>query len=95
MKPEDIKPGLKVITAPGLNPTTGMLIDDKFLKQRKSNQKAIVYGYVPGHGGDVWWLLHDGATTYTKVMEDGSHVQMYDKEFIAPYMFTEFMPVKE
>ena len=91
MKPEDIKVGMKVVTAPGLNPTTGVLIDSKFLNQRKPNQKAKVYGVVPGHGGDVWWLVHDGATTHKN--EQG--VEMLDKSFIAPYMFTEFMPMKE
>lgn len=90
MKPEDIKPGLKVVTAPGLNSTKGMIVPEQYLKQRKPNQVAAVYGHVPGHGGDVWWLVHEGASTYKT--EQG--VEMLDKSFIAPYMFTEFSLVK-
>jgi len=91
MKPEDIKPALKVVTAPGLNSVKGMLVPESYLKQRKTNQVARVYGPVPGHGGDVWWLVHEGAATYKT--EQG--LEMLDKTFIAPYMFTEFNPVKE
>ena len=90
MNPEDIKIGLKVKTAPGLNSTSGFMIAEQFLQQRKANQLATVYGYVPGHGGDVWWLVHDGAT----MTKNGQGVDCYNNKFIAPYMFMEFGPVK-
>lgn len=93
MTPEDIKPGMWVITAPGIGPkngTGGMLVDQKFLAQRKANQVAKVYSHVPGHGGDVWWLVHEGVSTYKN--EQGQ--EFLDKSFIAPYSFTEFMPFK-
>lgn len=56
----DIRVGMRVrITH--LEPTTGMFIADRFLAARKSGVIGEVLGYVPGHGGDVWWVKHDGS----------------------------------
>ena len=54
---QDVKVGLKVkITK--LRSTSGMMIHPKRLAVRKAGAKGTVLGYVPGHGGDVWWIEH-------------------------------------
>ncbi len=42
-----------------LSSTKGFLIAEKHLKARRAISTGIVQGYVPGHGGDVWWIKHD------------------------------------
>jgi hypothetical protein len=52
------KTGTKLITHTKLGSTDGMFIAQKNLDQRRPNEKCIYIGYVPGHGGDVWWCEH-------------------------------------
>lgn len=52
----------KVKTHTTLDDTTGMLISPNNLKFRKSNKIGEIIGYVPGHGGDVYWVQHGGDT---------------------------------
>lgn len=42
-----------------LDSTTGMLIADRHLQARRVGATGIVRNYVPGHGGDVWFVEHD------------------------------------
>jgi hypothetical protein len=91
MNPNQIQPKMKVRTSPGLNSPKGMIVDQKFLDQRKANQIAYVYGVIPGHGGDVWWLLHEGCP----LIEGENKTPAYDKKFIAPYSWMEFELYKE
>lgn len=59
MKTKDIKVGIHVRIGK-LNPTTGMFVKRRHLDCRKEGTQGTVMGYVPGHGGDVWWVEHDG-----------------------------------
>jgi len=43
-----------------LETTDTMLVHEKNLSVRKAGLTGIVIGYVPGHGGDVFWVKHDG-----------------------------------
>jgi hypothetical protein len=54
-----VKQGLKVRTVAKLDTTDGMLIAAHNLDARKPNTEGTVVGYVPGHGGDVWWVQHN------------------------------------
>jgi hypothetical protein len=53
-----IKPGLRVKTGI-LGDTKGMLIHEKHLAVRKPDQAGTISRWVPGHGGDVWFVQHD------------------------------------
>lgn len=54
-----LNPGTRIVTHAVIGPTTGMLIKEHHLTCRKPNQKATIGGWVPGHGGDVYWAKHD------------------------------------
>jgi len=54
-----VRTGLR-IRVTSLGPTTGMLITAKYLEARQEGVTGIVGTYVAGHGGDVWWVQHDG-----------------------------------
>lgn len=54
----DVKPGMKVKVGK-LRGTKGVLIHHKHLVVRRAGVTGTVTGYVPGHGGDVWWVKHD------------------------------------
>jgi len=67
----EIKPDLRVKTTK-LNDTEGMLINQKHLAVRRESVTGTVKSYVPGHGGDVWFVQHDnseeiGAYCYTEL----------------------------
>lgn len=47
-----------VITSYELGTTDGMLISPNNLNNRKRNCKGKLLSYVPGHGGDVWFIEH-------------------------------------
>lgn len=66
-----VKVGLKVKTTK-LGETTGMMIASKHLDCRAEGRVGEVKGYVPGHGGDVWFVAHDnsnevGAYVFTEM----------------------------
>ena len=68
----NIETGMKVKTAAELEDTREMLINPRHLECRKAGITGTVKGYVPGHGGDVWWVAHDdsddvGAYCYTEL----------------------------
>lgn len=56
---QHIKPTLKIRTNPELHLTTGMMIREDYLRNRKPNAVGTIHGYVGGHGGDVWWVIHE------------------------------------
>lgn len=54
-----IKLGLRVrITE--IEDTNGMMIEQRHLECRDAGVTGTVLCYVPGHGGDVWFVHHDG-----------------------------------
>jgi len=52
--------GTRVVTHERLESTGGMLIKRQHLDARRANQPGVIKGWVPGHGGDVYWVQHDG-----------------------------------
>lgn len=40
--------------------TKGMLIVQRHLDNRRVSQRGQVSGIVAGHGGDVYWVRHEG-----------------------------------
>jgi len=55
----DLVPGKTLIRIDKtLDSTAGMLIKEKYLNNRRANVEGILWGYVAGHGGDVWWVVH-------------------------------------
>lgn len=69
---QQMKPGLRVRTL-SLGGTEGFLVADRYLTARKPGRLGTAMTFVPGHGGDVWTVRHDGK----------------DDEDIAVYVFTE------
>lgn len=55
-----VKEGLQVRTSSRLGSTRFMLIKNQHLTVRRTDAVGKVIGYVPGHGGDVWWVQHEG-----------------------------------
>ncbi len=67
----EIYTGLRVKVV-RLRKTTGMLIASKHLNVRAAGKTGTVRGWVPGHGGDVWFVQHDnsdeiGAYSFTEL----------------------------
>jgi len=55
----DLKPGKTLIrTDKNLHSTAGMFVTQDVLDRRKADTEGILWSYVPGHGGDVWWVVH-------------------------------------
>ena len=54
--------GIDVRTAFELGSTDGMFVSSKNLEARKENVPGKIAGYVPGHGGDVYWIKHEDNT---------------------------------
>lgn len=54
--------GTKVKIRDDMNPndTSGMLIKQEILNRRTPGVKGQICGIVGGHGGDVYWVRHDG-----------------------------------
>lgn len=74
MNDSDVKPGLKVITKRAPDGERGLLVTERHLFARR-DAPGVVKGYVPGHGGDVWWVEHDdgaiGAYCFTEMEPRG------------------------
>ena len=39
-----------------------MLIAQRRLDERVPDTDGVMRGWVPGHGGDVWWVEHEDGT---------------------------------
>lgn len=55
-----IQPGLRV-KVKKLEGTKGFLINSKHLAVRRKGVRGTVKNWVPGHGGDVWFVQHDNS----------------------------------
>ncbi len=51
--------GTKIITSIALHPTTGLMVKPKYLEARRPSTAGIIQGFVPGHGGDIYWVEHE------------------------------------
>lgn len=54
-------PSMKIVTIDKLESTDGMMIAAKHLNERRPGTPGQLLDYVPGHGGDVWFVEHEGA----------------------------------
>ncbi len=70
--------GRRVRTHEELETTVGMMVGLKHLNGRRTNALGIIVGWIPGHGGDAYWVRH----TEGPSSDDPSPV--------AAYCFTEF-----
>ena len=62
--------GTKLITHKKLDSENGLMIHPLHIANRKRNAPCTYIGYVPGHGGDVWWCKHeDGSVAAYSFME--------------------------
>ena len=61
MELNKVRVGLRVKTMK-LGSTKGFFITQRHLDVRKSRITGTVTGWVPGHGGDIWWVKHDDGT---------------------------------
>jgi len=54
-----------------LRDTRGFLVQPKHMSVRRAGETVTMKGWVPGHGGDVWWCKHDngdvGAYCFTEL----------------------------
>lgn len=72
---DNYEKGLRVITKSNLGSTMGMTVHQRHCSARKPNKEGDVGGWVPGHGGDLWWVNHDDGTV---------GVYMFDEFELAP-----------
>ena len=56
--PLSVAEGRRVITNDELETTNGLLIAERHLAARLPGALGMIMGYVPGHGGDVYWVRH-------------------------------------
>lgn len=57
---DTVKPGLKVKTIK-LGDTVGMIIAPKHLSVRREGVMGTVKAHIPNHGGEVWFVKHEGS----------------------------------
>jgi hypothetical protein len=55
MNLSEIKVGLRVRVT-HLGSTKGMIVHPAHLGARRVGACGVITGWVPGHGGDVWWI---------------------------------------
>jgi hypothetical protein len=52
----------KVIIHDTIDKDPGFLVKDRHLECRKPSISGIIWGVIPGHGGDVYWVKHGDET---------------------------------
>ncbi len=57
---KDVKPGLQIRTAFQLESTAGIHASERTLSLRKPDTDGVVQQFLPGHGGDIWLIAHEG-----------------------------------
>lgn len=55
-----LEKGTKIRTNTVLESTSGMRVHPGHLSARRPDLPGIITGVVPGHGGDVYWVRHEG-----------------------------------
>ena len=65
----------------------GLFVSPERKARRRVGARGLVYGYVAGHGGDVWWVCHDGKTEKQTNPLTGETTEKYVD--VAPYFTTE------
>jgi len=75
---DNVRIGMRVRVAETLGDTRGLLAPQAVLQRRKAGVTGEVLAPVGGHGGDVWWVRHDGAPRLAGTNEvDPTHVAPY------------------
>lgn len=54
--------GTRIRTHSTLGSIVGLIVKTEYLSARRANAFAVIGGFVPGHGGDVYWARHDDST---------------------------------
>jgi hypothetical protein len=54
-----MREGINVRTHARLRDTRGFMIAERHLLARRTDAAGTVLSWVPGHGGDVWWVRHN------------------------------------
>lgn len=85
---ENPQPGMKVRINCQPDNTPGFFIVKDLLANRKAETTGVLYDYVPGHGGDVWYVIHE-ETPVVKV----NGVDEWERSGIAPYSVSEMSEV--
>jgi hypothetical protein len=85
---ENPEPGMKVRIKCQPDDTRGFLIVKDLLQNRKAEVIGTIYDFVDGHGGDVWYVVHDG-TAIINV----NGVDEWERSGIAPYSVSEMSEV--
>jgi hypothetical protein len=52
----------RIRTHETLGSTAGFMVTDRHLSQRRPNAVGAISGFVPGHGGDVYYVTHEGSS---------------------------------
>ena len=58
----ELRQGMRVKTVPRLHSTDGLLVHQKHLAARDNNKVGTLINWVPGHGGDVWFVEHEDSS---------------------------------
>lgn len=72
--PDGISGGLRVRVTKLKSDGRGFLVKDEHLECRREGVTGTIRGWVPGAGGDLWWVHHDdseeiGAYIFTELEE--------------------------
>ena len=57
--------GTLVVTSTKILPEKecyGFFVKEQYIKARKPSTNGVYIGYVPGAGGDIWWIKHEDET---------------------------------
>ncbi len=82
MNDSDVKTGMRVVVTKD-HGTIGMLIMDRHLSVRRIGAIGTVRNWVPGHGGDVWFVEHEAPDTDPRYPEQPA---------IGAYLYLEMEP---
>jgi hypothetical protein len=55
-----LKNGTRIVTHDALEGTAGIFVNPVHLGARRHGSTGTIAGVVAGHGGDVYWVKHDG-----------------------------------
>lgn len=55
-----LEAGTRIRTDKVLGSPAGIFVKEKYLQERKPDTVGIIRGWVAGHGGDIYWVQHEG-----------------------------------
>jgi hypothetical protein len=50
---------VKVVDTLEFSNCDGFLIHHRYIDNRRASARGVYWDYVPGAGGDLWWVRHD------------------------------------